>query len=96
MEVDVSHKLGAAMRSMRYIVVIALILSAFFVGRLNGNSLSGTAKCRAYVPLDWGEYVGSGQYGIVFRDNEGTLRFFRGVPCGHEGTPVVDLEIRRK
>jgi hypothetical protein len=94
----VSHKLGTALRSAHYMGVITLILLAFFAGRLQGgtNSASGTAKCRAYVPADWGEYVGSGQYGIVFKDNEGTLRFFRGVPCGHEGTPVIDLEILRK
>ena len=94
----VSHKLGAAIRRPHYVGVIALILLAFFAGRLHGgtNSISGTAKCRAYVPADWGEYAGSGQYGIVFKDNEGTLRFFRGAPCGHEGTPAVDLEIRRK
>ena len=97
MEVVVSHKLGTALRSAHYMGVITLILLAFFAGRLQGgtNSASG-AKCRAYVPADWGEYVGSGQYGIVFKDNEGTLRFFRGVPCGHEGTPVIDLEILRK
>ena len=93
-----SYKLRATIRGARYLGVITLILMAFFAGRLHGgtNSGSGTAKCRADVPADWGEYAGSGQYGIVFKDNEGTLRFFRGVACGHEGTPVVDLEIRRK
>jgi hypothetical protein len=94
----VSYKLGAVIRSARYMGTITLIVLAFFAGRLLGgtSSASGTAKCRADVPTEWGEYAGSGQYGIVFKDNEGTLRFFRGVPCGHEGTPVVDLEIRRK
>jgi len=94
----VSHKLGAARQSARDISAITLILLAFFAGRSHGgtNSMSGTAKCRTYVPAEWGEYAGAGQYGIVFKDNAGTLRFFRGAPCGHEGTPVVDLEILRK
>jgi len=99
----VSHKLGAPRqsahyKSAHYIGATTLILLAFFVGRLQGgtNSMSGTAKCRAYVPTEWGEYAGAGQYGIVFKDNEGTLRFVRGVPCGHEGTPAIDLELRRK
>jgi len=94
----VRHKLEAARRSTPYMGAVVLILLAFFAGRLHGgtNSVSGTAKCRAYIPAEWGEYAGAGQYGIVFKDNEGTLRFFRGAPCGHEGTPVVDLEIRRK
>jgi hypothetical protein len=71
---------------------------AFFAGPLHGgtNFVSGTAKSRAYVLDDWGEYAGSGQYSIVFKDNEGTLLFVRGVPCVHEGTPVVELEVRRK
>jgi hypothetical protein len=66
-------------------------------GRFHGgaNFVSGAAKCRDYVLVDWGEYAGSGQYGIVFKDNEGALRFVWGVPCGHEGTPVVDLKVRR-
>jgi hypothetical protein len=98
MEVLVKHKLEAGKRSGIYIGVITLILSAFLAGRLHGatGSVSDTAKCKTYVPAEWGEYVGSSQYGIVFKDNEGTLRFFRGVPCGHEGTPVIDVEIRRK
>ena len=93
-----SHKLGAARRGAHYIGATTLILLVFFVGRLQGgtNSISGTAKCRAYVPAEWGEYASPGQYGIVFKDNEGTLRLVRGVPCGHEGTPSIDLELRRK
>ena len=98
MEVLVSHRPEAAKLSVVCTAVITLILSAFFAGYLHGgtNSFSGTAKCRTSVPAEWGEYAGSSQYGIVFKDNEGTLRFFRGVPCGHEGTPVVDVDIRRK
>ena len=97
-EVIVSHKLGAPRQSAYYIGASTLILLAFFAGHLHGgtNSISGTAKCRAYVPAEWGEYAGAGQYGIVFKDNEGTLRFVRGVPCGHEGTPAIDLELLRK
>jgi hypothetical protein len=84
-------------RCMRYVVPMLVLLAVLSAVRLQGmSSISGTPKCKAYVPPEWGEYVDSGQYGIVFKDNEGTLRFFRGVPCGHEGTPVVDLEIRRK
>ena len=52
LEVVVSHKLGAAIRRPHYVGVIALILLAFFAGRLHGgtSSVSGTAKCRVYVP----------------------------------------------
>jgi hypothetical protein len=95
-EVVVVYKWGAAKRTALYLGAITLILSAFFAGRVHGGSESGTAKCKGLVPADWGEYAGSGQYGIVFKDNEGTLRFFKGVACGHEGIPNIDLEIRRK
>lgn len=98
MEVLVGHKLKAARLSVVCTAVMTLILLAFFAGYSHGgtNSFSGSAKCRTSVPAEWGEYAGSSQYGIIFKDNEGTLRFFRGVPCGHEGAPVIDLEIRRK
>jgi hypothetical protein len=46
------------------------------------------------VPISWGEYVGAAKdYGVVFKDNSGTLRFVNSVPC--EAIPPVSLEIRR-
>ena len=87
------------MRDIRFAVLIGLILmGSVFAGRVYSESasVSGMARCSAYVPSDWGEYVGSGQYGIVFKDNEGTLRFFRAPACGHKVAPHVDLEIRRR
>jgi len=54
----------------------------------------GQPACKSYVPISWGEYVGAAKdYGIVFKDNGGTLRFVNSVPC--EAVPPVSLEIRR-
>jgi hypothetical protein len=54
----------------------------------------GQPGCKSYAPISWGEYLGSSKdYGIVFRDNSGTLRFVTNVAC--ETTPQVALEIRR-
>lgn len=80
-----------------YGTVFALILlGTFFIGRLS-NASDLAARCTVTIPSAWGDYVGSSQYGIIFKDSDGTLRVLKNVPCGgHDVTPHIDLEIRRK
>jgi hypothetical protein len=80
-------------------VIAALLVSNWFYARkakASGSSQIsyGQPACRSYVPISWGEYMGAAKdYGVVFRDNSGTLRFINSVPC--EAIPPVSLEIRR-
>ena len=80
-------------------LIPVLLVSNWFYARRAKASPSpqiayGQPACRSYAPINWGEYLGSSKdYGIVFRDNAGTLRFVTNVAC--ETTPQVALEIRR-
>ncbi|MGH9796509.1 MAG: hypothetical protein ACRD5G_17250 [Candidatus Acidiferrales bacterium] len=81
------------------VVVIASMLAAVFAAYLASKpaaAQSAAAQCVINVPQDWGDYVGSGPYGLEFKDSSGTLRFVNKMPCGLEGAPNVALEIRRK
>jgi len=80
-----------------YGTLVGLILfGTFFLGRLSSAS-NLAARCAVTIPSEWGDYAGANQYGIVFKDSDGTLRVVKNVPCGgHDATPNVDLEIRRK
>ena len=55
-----------------------------------------SARCTINVPAEWGDYVGSGAYGLAFRDSSGTLRIINKFPCGLDGAPHVALEVHRK
>jgi len=54
-----------------------------------------SANCVAAVPREWGEYVGSSSYGVVFKDSSGTLRFVAHFPRGFKTPPQVALEVQR-
>ena len=88
---------GALMNKAVYGTLVGLILlGTFFLGRLSSAS-NLAARCAVTIPSEWGDYAGANQYGIVFKDSDGTLRVVKNVPCGgHDATPHVDLEIRRK
>jgi hypothetical protein len=88
---------GALMNKAIYGTLVGLILlGTFFLGRLSSAS-NLAARCAVTIPSEWGDYAGANQYGIVFKDSDGTLRVVKNVPCGgHDATPHVDLEIRRK
>jgi hypothetical protein len=88
---------GALMNKGIYGTLLGLILlGTFFLGRLSSAS-NLAARCAVTIPSEWGDYAGANQYGIVFKDSDGTLRVVKNVPCGgHDATPHVDLEIRRK
>jgi hypothetical protein len=88
---------GALMNKAIYGTLVGLILlGTFFLGRLSSAS-NLAARCAVTIPSEWGDYAGANQYGIVFKDSDGTLRVVKNVPCGgHDATPNVDLEIRRK
>lgn len=66
------------------------------------DQLNGGSACTSEVPKSWGEYKGGSEYGLVFEDQNGTLRFLLHPPCGSMNssnalpTPVVDLRLERK
>jgi hypothetical protein len=88
-----SKKMGRVLMAL----IAVLVASNWFYARRAKASPQityGQPGCRSYVPSSWGEYVGSSKdYGVVFKDNAGTLRFITNVAC--ETTPQVALEIRR-
>lgn len=70
----------------------------FLAGKAQGKpapAQSTSARCVIHVPSDWGEFAGSGPYGLTFRDSSGTLRFVSQFPCGLEGSPNLALQVRR-
>ena len=81
------------------IAVIMLLLASnwFFARKATAKSQIvgyGQPACTTYVPTSWGEYMGSSEhYGIVFKDNAGTLRFLTNIPC--ETTPQIALQVQR-
>jgi hypothetical protein len=78
---------------------LVIATAGFLAGSIQGRPApfeNQSARCIANVPTAWGEYVGSGTSGMVFKDNSGTLRIVAHFPCGLSGTPQVAMEIRRK
>ena len=81
------------------LAAVVIALSSFLAGRTRGKPVPPqelAARCVFNVPKEWGEYVGSGAYGLTFRDSNGSLRIISAFPCGLEGEPQVSLAIRRK
>lgn len=69
----------------------------FALGQLSGQANTpSAARCQISVPPDWGEFIGASNYGVAFRDDQGTIRFFSQMPCGLGGKPNLSLEIRRQ
>ncbi len=66
------------------------------------DQLSSGTVCVAQVPIAWGEYRGSSDYGLTFEDENGTLRFVVHPPCGATSSsnpvplPTIDLMLERK
>jgi len=78
-------------------VILILVASNWFYARKAKAAPQityGQPACTSYVPTNWGQLKGSSDnYGVIFEDSSGTLRFITGVPCG--AYPQVSLEIRR-
>jgi hypothetical protein len=77
---------------------VFLLLAAVWPGTSARPQMTmSSARCVVNIPPHWGTFRGVAQgYGLVFEDEEGTLRFTSQMPCGLEGAPNVSLEIRRK
>jgi hypothetical protein len=66
------------------------------------ESYSGLTSCVTVVPKYWGEFKGGSEYGLVFEDENGVLRFVQHPSCGstdsRSGPPasLMDLEVQRK
>jgi hypothetical protein len=72
-----------------------ILFGTFFIGRLSSAS-NLASRCTVTIPSEWGDYAGANHY-RVFKDSAGTLRVVRNMPSGgHDATPHIDLEIRRK
>jgi len=86
-------------RTLIAVIVVLLVSNWFYARKAKAGPAQpqieyGQPACKSYVPISWGEYVGAAKdYGVVFKDNAGTLRFVNNVPC--EAIPLVSLEIRR-
>jgi hypothetical protein len=87
-------------KSTRRLLVAAvalLVASSWFLAckaTAKPQIVYGQPACTTYVPPSWGEYVGTSEhYGMVFKDNQGTLRFVTNVPC--ETVPQVALQVKR-
>lgn len=79
--------------------ILLIFMGSFLARKAQGEparTQEVTGRCVMSVPKDWGDYVDSGSYGVVFRDANGTLRFVSQFPCGLDGEPQVSLAIRRK
>lgn len=79
-------------------VIVSLLASNWFLARKATAKSQivgyGQPACTTYVPTSWGEYTGSSEhYGIVFKDNAGTLRCLTNIPC--ETTPQIALQVKR-
>jgi hypothetical protein len=79
-------------------VVVGFVgLATYILGaRATPASAETMARCKVTVPQSWGDFVGaSDSFGLVFKDNSGTLRFVRQLPCGLESIPSVSVEVQR-
>jgi hypothetical protein len=88
------------MRNRRLVAAtVALAAAGWWTASQTSATAAGQAgaPCLVNVPSAWGDYVGHADgYGFVFRDNEGTLRIARHLPCGLEGPPAAAVMIRRR
>jgi hypothetical protein len=76
------------------LIVLALAGTSWFLARKATARPQTQSTCAIDVPSNWGEYVGSSEhYGLVFKDDAGTLRFATNVPCS--GVPQVGLQVNR-
>jgi len=86
---------------------IAAVAALVFISAIVAYTLKAHAEqefpppCNVVVPADWGKYRGNVEgSGLVFEDNNGTLRIIQQLPCTLDGTPNgpprVSAEIRRK
>jgi hypothetical protein len=86
------------MKKTSLVVLVGLVaIGSYFLGaRATPASAEGMARCKVTVPQSWGDFIGaSDSFGLVFKDNSGTLRFVRQLPCGLESTPSVAVEVQR-
>jgi len=76
------------------LIVLALAGSNWFLARKVTAKPQTQSTCAIDVPSNWGDYMGSSEhYGLVFKDDAGTLRFVTNVPCS--GVPQVALQVNR-
>jgi hypothetical protein len=85
------------------IVAVAFLVTLSAVGgyQVRAHAQQFPKPCTVIVPADWGEYAGtSAGTGMVFEDQNGTLRIISQMPCSIDGgvsePPAVLAEIRRK
>lgn len=84
-------------RALNWTVLVIVACILFALGQVSGQSnTQSSAGCQINVHPTWGEFIGGSNYGLAFRNDQGTLRFFAQMPCGLGGKPNLSLEIRRQ
>ncbi len=70
-------------------VVTLMLLSAIGGYQLKVHAQQGfPPPCTVVIPAEWGEYRGTSvESGMVFEDEDGTLRLIQQLPCTADGTP---------
>ena len=84
--------------SWQMIVILMVGYFVFLFGQVSADpqsSVPANARCKVIVPSAWGEFVGASNYGLAFKDDQGSIRIMNQMPCGLEGRPNVSLEIAR-
>ncbi|MGB7731827.1 MAG: hypothetical protein WBL50_27675, partial [Candidatus Acidiferrum sp.] len=73
-------------KSARILVAAVLLLTAlnwFYARKAMAAApqlVFGQPACRSFIPPEWGDYKGSSEhYGVVFRANDGRIRFVTNV-----------------
>lgn len=83
-------------RVLLAVLGFAVAMSTFILFGRPAKASPPTGRCQVTVPAEWGEFIGSSQYGLAFRDDQGTLRFVTQMPCGLDGPPHIALQVSRK
>ena len=83
--------------ALRMLGVLLLVYCGIAFSPSNRDPVvEASARCQIYVPTEWGVFIGGSNYGLAFRDDQGTIRFVTQMPCGLEGPVNVALQIKRK
>jgi hypothetical protein len=84
--------------------LLCLVVQGFFKAQPAhaAGQLTNGSVCVGQIPIEWGEFRGSSDYGLAFEDEKGALRFVLHPPCGSLSSsnptpaPVIDLILERK
>ncbi len=86
--------------TFRVVLVILALAVMMPKAPVAAQNPPGVFNCIVTVPSSWGEFKGtSSEFGMVFQDSAGTLRFVSNAACqisNAPSVPVISMEVRRK